>query len=32
MEGEKEIISQNDYYLVILFSKTYVFENKMTKN
>ena len=27
----KEIISQTDYYLVNLSSKTYVFEDKMTK-
>ena len=27
----KEIISQTDYYLVSLSSKTYVFEDKMTK-
>ena len=27
----KEIISQSDLYLVILFSKTYVFEDKTTK-
>ena len=27
----KEIISQTDEYLVILSSKTYVFEDKMTK-
>ena len=26
----KEIISQTDYYLVILSSKTYVFEDKLT--
>ena len=27
----KEIISQPDWYLVSLSSKTYVFEDKMTK-
>ena len=26
----KEITSETDYYLVILSSKTYVFEDKMT--
>ena len=28
---QKEITSQTDYYLVILSSKTYVFEDSMTK-
>ena len=28
----KELISQTDYYLVTLSSKTYVFEHKMTKS
>ena len=27
----KEITSQTDLYLVILYSKTYVFEDKTTK-
>ena len=29
--AQKEITSQTDWYLVILSSKTYVFEDKMTK-
>ena len=31
MYAQKEIISQTDLYLVSLSSKTYVFEDKLTK-
>ena len=31
MGTQKEITSQTDYYLAILSSKTYVFEDKMTQ-
>ena len=30
--SQKEITSQADYYLVILSSKTYVFEDKLSKH
>ena len=31
LPSQKEITSQTDYYLVIMSSKTFVFEDKLTK-